>query len=334
MAASKPKVEFGPEIDVAISFLAKHEPLAKQLKTGLEDGLEVFFFPHSQEQLAGTDGLESMRTPFMDARVVVVLFDDSWGETPWTRVEKTAITDRCLNKGWDSLLFVQISKTNTPPKWLPQTHVRFNLEDYGIDQLIGVIKARVQDQGGKIKPLDAIGEARRVRREADYISDRDAMVRDQTWISNVVHRSVEDAMQEVVRLVGELRSDHGFDVIAVAEGQKCTMRAEYVSVGCGWTQPIMNLVLDDPYTGECHLRVAEFSGRLLLPGERGMYVHGPKLLKEHKFKVGVSMSRELVWIEKGKKEHIAADKLGDRIVQIFLKLIERSNAGKIERPFA
>jgi hypothetical protein len=121
MAVSKPKSELGSEIDVAISFLAKNEPLAKQLKAGLEDGLEVFFFPHSQEQLAGTDGLESMRTPFADARVVGALLDDSWGETPWIRVEKTAITDRCLDKGWESLLFVKMSKTNTPPKWLPHT---------------------------------------------------------------------------------------------------------------------------------------------------------------------------------------------------------------------
>ena len=123
MAVSKPKSELGSEIDLAISFLAKNEPLAKQLKAGLEDGLEVFFFPHSQEQLAGTDDLESMRTPFTDARVVVVLFDDSWGETPWIRVEKTAITDRCLDKGWESLLFVKMSKTNTPPKWLPHTRL-------------------------------------------------------------------------------------------------------------------------------------------------------------------------------------------------------------------
>jgi len=37
--------------------------------------------------------LKSMRTPFLEARVVVVLYRHPWGETPWTRVEQTAITD-------------------------------------------------------------------------------------------------------------------------------------------------------------------------------------------------------------------------------------------------
>jgi hypothetical protein len=34
---------------------------------------------------------ESMREPFFDSRVVVVLYREPWGTTPWTSVEETAI---------------------------------------------------------------------------------------------------------------------------------------------------------------------------------------------------------------------------------------------------
>ncbi|MGZ8323324.1 MAG: hypothetical protein ACXWVC_09600, partial [Rhodoplanes sp.] len=35
--------------------------VAEQLEAG---GLKVFFFPHRQEDLAGTNGMESMRAPY------------------------------------------------------------------------------------------------------------------------------------------------------------------------------------------------------------------------------------------------------------------------------
>ena len=95
--------------DVAISFLARDEPIAVEFYSKLADGLNVFFFPRNQEELAGSDGLESMRAPFLDARVVVVLFRAPWGETPWTRVEQTAMTDRALQEGWDFILFVMLN---------------------------------------------------------------------------------------------------------------------------------------------------------------------------------------------------------------------------------
>jgi hypothetical protein len=135
--------------DVAISFLVRDEPTAKAIAERLEGaGLKVFFFPHRQEELAGTNGMETMRAPFLEARVNVVLFRKTWGEAPWTRVEDGAISERCFKGGWGSLMFVVMEKTSQLPKWLPGTHIRFNFTDYGIDQLVGAIKVRVQDQGG------------------------------------------------------------------------------------------------------------------------------------------------------------------------------------------
>ena len=55
-----------PKFDVAISFLARYEQTAAALYRELSQSLNVFFFPQRQEDLAGTDGLESMREPFLD----------------------------------------------------------------------------------------------------------------------------------------------------------------------------------------------------------------------------------------------------------------------------
>ncbi len=110
-----------PRFDVAISFLSADEPIAAALHNALSNELEVFFYPRSQEVLAGMDGLEAMRAPFFleQFRVVVVLYREPWGETPWTGAEALAIKDRCLKDRFQSLFFLTLDKTSALPAWLP-----------------------------------------------------------------------------------------------------------------------------------------------------------------------------------------------------------------------
>jgi len=58
----------------------------------------------------------------------------------------------------------------------------------------------------------------------------------------------------------------------------------------------------------------------------------PQLLREHRFLVEVAHDRTLVWVEKGKKEHIAPANLADRLLCLFFDLISRANLGKVARP--
>jgi hypothetical protein len=319
-----------PKYDVAISFLAKDEPIARELYDRLSEVLKVFYFPHNQEDLVGTNGLETMREPFFDSRVVVVLYGDPWGKTPWTGVEETAIGERCLKQGWPGLVFVNLDRTSVTPKWVPTTHVRFGMLAYGMEGLVGVIKARVQEHGGKLVPVDAMTEMARVRREATYLADREALMRDRRWIEGTVHANIKQSLQDVIALMQNANADHGFEIIGKADGTVCVMRSGGVSLGIGWHQPIFNRVEDDR-GDECYLRASEFSGTLILPGERGWVMETPSELKRHKFKVDVSETRELVWKESGTKTIIPAPALADHLMRIFLDLLSRANWGKIQR---
>ena len=320
-----------PKYDVSVSFLSRDEAIAKPLYDGLSDGLSVFFFPHSQKELAGTNGLESMRQPFFESRIVVVLFRDPWGQTPWTRIESTAIQERCLQQGWTGLVFVQLDNTSALPAWLPQTQVRFGFEEYGIDQLIGVTKARVQEHGGRITPPTAMSEARRVQREAVYLQDRENLKRDQRWIEQTVHSAIQEILAAIVVLAELANVEHGFQIQARHQGQSCVMRSGWVSMLITWRQPFTNTVNDD-LGRECCLRVVEFSGSVVLPGEASFPLVDSRLLQEHKFKVEIAESRELVWVQSGKPGFIACGMLPDVIVRLFLHLISRANQGRVDRP--
>jgi hypothetical protein len=71
--------------DVAFSFVAQDEGLATQLADQFEGRLRVFLYSRKQEQLAGTDGEKSFNDVFAaQSRLVVVLYRDEWGQSPWT----------------------------------------------------------------------------------------------------------------------------------------------------------------------------------------------------------------------------------------------------------
>jgi hypothetical protein len=65
--------------DIAISFLAKDEPLAAQLADQFEGRQRVFVYSKKQEALAGTDGEQTFNDVYgKQARLVVVLYRLGW----------------------------------------------------------------------------------------------------------------------------------------------------------------------------------------------------------------------------------------------------------------
>ncbi len=272
-----------------------------------------------------------MRAPFLSARVNAVLYRERYGKTPWTAVELAAIQDSCLRTGFKSLLFVQLDKKSGKPDWLPDTHIRCVLGDFTIDQLVGAVKNKAQERGATIRRPDALTEAKRVKAEADYHRDREELMRDRAWIEGEIHKSLIETFERIGAMVAQVNKEHRFQIVIGSERyQKCVVRAGYVSLVIGWQQPIFNSVLSDEH-GECHLRVAEFSGAVPIPGRQEMIWQQPTLLKESRFKPDVSETRELVWIER-RNALVAPSELADRVVMILLDLIGRMNAGKVPKP--
>jgi hypothetical protein len=121
--------------EVAFSFLQDDEQLALEIADRIRDRVTVSFFIYSERQneLAGTDGVEKFSRIFgKEARVVVILYREGWGQTKWTRVEETAIRTRGFNEGHEFALLVKLDSTN-PPIWLPPTRLYLGFERYRID---------------------------------------------------------------------------------------------------------------------------------------------------------------------------------------------------------
>ena len=64
--------------------------------------MKAFIYSEQQKVLAGRDGEQLFNAVFGEkARVVVILFRKEWGQTPFTRIEETAIKNRAFDYGYD-----------------------------------------------------------------------------------------------------------------------------------------------------------------------------------------------------------------------------------------
>jgi len=194
------------QYDIAISFLHQDEPIALDLYEQLSQNFKVFVYSKKQEDLAGTDGTESFRKAFReDSRLVIVLYRDGWGKTPWTRIEEGAITDRFLKEGWDWLLFAMVDSKSTPPPWLPETRIRLSLPDYGIEQAVGAIKARAQELGSRFHKEDAVKRAKRLERQVATRAERKRLLASSEGVKSA-ESNASEIHTEIRRLAEEINN--------------------------------------------------------------------------------------------------------------------------------
>jgi len=318
--------ESEPKYDVALSFLSADEPIAAAISNRLSEGIEVFFYPRRQEEIAGTDGLESMRTPFLDdSRVVVVLYKTPWGETPWTRVEKAAILDGCLKHGWRRLFFVVLDKESTLPVWLPATHVWFDYDSFGLEQAVGAIKARVQESGGEIRQLTVSRRAELYEEEAAYVEEKKRMTSGPGL--QAVQAKVSEVFAEIERHCAELQASGKIPIRVGSGGGRCVLTNNSVSLIVSWHPPYVNALST--------MNVSEYNAHMPLPNEpHPLFVEEkPTQLTEKKFLAELSRAREYGWAEESNPSRfLSSSKLAEQCVIQFINLAERDQRGEIEHP--
>lgn len=138
--------------EVAFSFLQDDEPLALEIADRLRDRVKVFIYSENQKELIGRDGIDQFTSVFREeARVVIILYREDWGQTKWTRIEETAIKNRFPDEGYDFLLIAPLDSPIKLPKWYPPAWIWADVRRYGVDGVASVIENRVQAIGGSVK---------------------------------------------------------------------------------------------------------------------------------------------------------------------------------------
>lgn len=199
--------------DVAFSFLKEDEVLAIQLNDLLQSRLSTFLYSKKQEEIAGTDGEETFNKVFgVDARIVVVLYRKGWGNTPWTRIEETAIKNRAYDEGYEFVIFIPLNQSPEVPKWLPKTRIWIGLERWGIEGAASVIESRVQETGGAVHEETLEDHAIQVKRQIEAEQARKRFLASTDGVQ-AANKEFNDLATQIESNVSELKNKVGFDIV-------------------------------------------------------------------------------------------------------------------------
>lgn len=276
--------------DVAFSFLAQDEPLAAELNDLLRSRLTTFLYSKRQGEIAGTDGERTFNKVFAEeARIVVVLYRTGWGETPWTRIEQTAIRNRAFENGYDFVIFIPLDDPPAVPKWLPRTRLWIGLHRWGTSGAASVIEARVQEYGGEPREETVQDQAKRLARTMEFKERRNRFLTSDEGVS-ASKRAFEDIAAELQALVeGVSASGKSVTLTLKRSGRHIVVLGFKLGLSIIWRPKYAN-TLDD-----AELNVAIWDGHPPFPGI--MRFDEPRQLNSTSFSFDILITEEHVWLE-------------------------------------
>jgi len=281
--------------DVAFSFLAQDEPLATELNDLLQDRFNTFLYSRRQGELAGTDGEKTFDAVFGEqARIVVVLYRKGWGESPWTRIEETAIRNRAYDHGYDFVKFIPLDDPPSVPKWLPRTQIWLGLKRWGIPATASVIEARIEECGGEPREESVQARAARLERSLAFNDRRERFLGSEEGV-----RAAEQDFGlfegEFKTLIEEIKNS-GISILFELKtyGKKIIVLGLNIGFSLSFRRKYINTLTDT------ELFFSIYDGHPPVPGM--MQWDEPKQLCEIIFTFDLTPSEEHIWVSSSREK--------------------------------
>ncbi len=308
------------EFDVAFSFTQKDEGLAFQISDLIQDRFKSFIYSEQQKKLAGADGGKKFNEVFSEqSRLVVILYRNDWGKTPWTQIEETAIRNRGHENGYDFTTFVQLDLDAQMPKWLPKNRIYYNFDRWGIKGLAPVIEARVEEAGGEGRPETVADKAEKLKRLRLAEQSRN------NFLNNLGLNAI--ANNEVFQIIEKLKQykptiEDPSTHLRLAFGERPNQMYEFGFYGfflCfNWT----GLYENDVKSAKLKISLYEKSGH------EGLN-YFEKIIKNNNYKIDIDLLGNIGWADfETSKNFVTTNILIDNWVNLFIdELGTRKKAG-------
>ncbi len=310
--------------DVAFSFLAQDEDLAIKINDLLQDRLETFIYSRKQEELAGTDGEMTFNRVFgSEARIIFVLYRKGWGETPWTRIEETAIRNRGFEEGYDFVILAPLEKPPTTPKWLPKNRIWVGLDRWGVEGAASIIEARVQEAGGIPREESIEDRTARLsraivaeRKKQDFLDSEDGV--------RAANEEVKALFSALARVVTNLTgTEEAIDVRVDAKKNKCTVYADGFTLFLHWSLTFGSTLQSSAF----YVRL--WKGFVGISGGDFFIRSKPTMLKELEVSFDLTSAGRPAWKEAhGEKRLFTTDELGKTAMTMLLSKVQETQLKK------
>jgi len=281
--------------EIAFSFLERDEALAYEINDKIKGRIQTFIYSKNQKKLVGADGEEVFSKVFREeSRIVVVLYRDGWGKTPWTRIEETAIRGRAYDEGYDFTVFIPLDKPPQAPKYLPKTRIWFAIDHYGVEALPAILETRVQEFGGRIKKESAVEIAEKIKKEEQFKSEKQIFF-DSEKGKQEAHSQIEIIWRLVEDQFNQLNAVHSVFGNAKKSPLLLQQKAYYyvysmdLTLAFEWYSPYRNSL------NKSSLTISIYSG---LKGVQYPNGYGPSVVSQAVYDFDYDMNKEYRWTNK------------------------------------
>jgi hypothetical protein len=201
--------------DVAFSFLSVDEQIAADLHDRLKDQVASWIYTENRKDMLGPDGYQRFGEVFRsEARTVVVVYRDGWGDRGYTAAEKAAVDQRVQSEGL-AFLFVIVPPDAAMvklPAWIPPSHVYCHLTKFSLEAAAACIGEHVRRAGAAPKIETATDVIRRIRDQEVALARRRAFRETQAVTAALRElESLFDALARIACSAPELLSAPTFN---------------------------------------------------------------------------------------------------------------------------
>lgn len=306
--------------DVAFSFIAEDEELVTQINDLIQDRVNTFLYSRKQGEIAGTDGEQTFNRVFgSEARIVFVLYRNGWGETPWTRIEETAIRNRAFEEGYDFVIFAPLDKPQNVPKWLPKNRIWVGIDRWGIEGAATVIEARIQEVGGSPREETVEDRASRIGRAIAAEKRKQAFLYSESGVkaANTAIRNLFSDFERVIKNLSD--SENSVKLQTETTREQCAIYGSNFTVFFHWSLSFSNTLKSSALYISLWKGSVPVRGRSFFPREK------PRRLREVEFNFDQTSSGQEAWRElHGQKRLFSNDQLGKFAITLLLDKIRET----------
>ena len=203
--------------------------------------------------------------------------------------------------------------SEAPPPWVPETRIRLNLEEYGLEQAVGAIRLRVADLGGSVAKETVAERARRAAEAQRFTAETAALRTDAQGVEQVraeaanLYQLVTSHLGEAAEAAPTLglqwaEANGAFGVRSGKASAYIQLQIEYINS------------LNDSW-----LSVRDMPGGIILPGENRRYRIEPTVLSDTRYEPDRAVGIGWGWRFGGKVVSSA-----DLAEQVVRRLLDRS----------
>jgi len=297
--------------DIAISYVASDQELASKISAELGQSLKVFIYTDFQEKLGGSAGVETLRKIFTKrTNIIVILHREKWGHTDWTNTEEHAIKDFGLKNRWKRIVLIKLDKSQIP-EWYPENMIYLDYEQYGFEELIGVLKSKAQEMGSIIKPITALEKAKILGKERIFTQKKESILKSKEGLQRA-SKEVEILFDKLDGICNEITSTTTVNFLYEKVGMQTYSLKGYkqtngISFGLG-----VRVIWCPSSLEKLELIVMK------VDIGRPVYRDDPVIFEEILFDFDLSPSFENCWKDKDSNKVYSTDLLAEYIVQIIM----------------